>query len=152
MTHSKPQLSIIIPTLNEHSTLSKLLSNLATQQGLKFETTIVDGGSTDNTLNICKEYSQTRSLNLRTIVSRTGRAIQMNCAANITTANDILFNANYITFSYPNKIRSKRRMSCEYSCQRILFIPSWINLHNASFFSSIVLVKPVDDIYIGVLF
>lgn len=44
-----PELSIVIPTLNEADTLPRLLADLAAQKGARLEVLVSDGGSTDGT-------------------------------------------------------------------------------------------------------
>lgn len=51
----KMKVSIIIPTLNEEKTIGKLLDSLLSDKYSNKEIIVVDGGSTDNTLKICKE-------------------------------------------------------------------------------------------------
>jgi len=50
------KVSVIIPTYNAEPYLTKLLENLK-QQTLSFELIIIDSSSTDNTLNIAKQYA-----------------------------------------------------------------------------------------------
>ena len=47
------KVSIIVPTLNEEKRVGLLLASLKKQTIQPYETIIVDGGSTDNTLNVC---------------------------------------------------------------------------------------------------
>ncbi len=79
-----PQISIIIPTLNEGKNLSKLISNLAAWRQLGDEVIVVDGGSTDDTV----EQAQTADTVIR--VGR-GRGIQMNKGARIGRGRILLF-------------------------------------------------------------
>ena len=51
------KISIIIPTYNAEQYLTPLLESLKTQT-LAFELIIIDSSSTDNTVNIAKEYTQ----------------------------------------------------------------------------------------------
>ena len=51
------KLSIAIPCLNEERRIKELLENL-TKQTTKPEIVIVDGGSTDNTVPIIKQYAK----------------------------------------------------------------------------------------------
>lgn len=53
---SDPKISIIIPTKNRRETLSRCLTSLVKQDYQDFEVIIVDGGSTDGTTNLVKEY------------------------------------------------------------------------------------------------
>jgi rSAM/selenodomain-associated transferase 2 len=77
--------SIIIPVLNEEKAIPALMNNLAAQEG-KCEIIIVDGGSTDQSLEICKNYN-----NLTVITSEKGRADQMNKGAEIAGGDVLLF-------------------------------------------------------------
>jgi glycosyltransferase involved in cell wall biosynthesis len=57
-----PKISIIIPTLNEEKNIVNLLSSLETQTFKDFETIIVDGGSSDKTIQ------KARNFNAKTVV------------------------------------------------------------------------------------
>jgi len=52
-----PKVSFIIPTLNSERTLEKCLKSIITQKYPSIEIIIIDGGSTDNTISIAKEYA-----------------------------------------------------------------------------------------------
>ena len=52
----KPYFSIIIPTLNEERYLPKLLEDLLNQTEKNFEVIVVDGKSTDKTIDVCKHF------------------------------------------------------------------------------------------------
>ncbi len=60
--------SIIIPTLNEQSFIPKLLANLTKQTYSSFEIIIVDGGSTDKTLEKIETFKQ--SLPITVIINK----------------------------------------------------------------------------------
>ncbi|WP_299435292.1 TIGR04283 family arsenosugar biosynthesis glycosyltransferase [uncultured Maribacter sp.] len=78
MKNNPPQISIIIPVLNEEKSIPKLLSHLKTnisKSNYIQEIIIVDGGSTDNSVTIAKESGAT------VVSSKKGRAIQMNVGA-----------------------------------------------------------------------
>ena len=51
-----PELSIIIPTLNEAESLPLLLADLARQREVAFEVIVSDGGSTDSTCAVARDF------------------------------------------------------------------------------------------------
>jgi rhamnosyltransferase len=51
------KISIIIPTYNAEKYLKKLLDKIQTQSIKDYELIIIDSSSTDNTVNIAKEYT-----------------------------------------------------------------------------------------------
>ena len=80
-----PQLSIIIPTLNEAAYLPALLADLQQQQGLTLELIVGDGGSTDATAHLAASFGA------RFVHSGRGRGRQMNAAARWARGDFLLF-------------------------------------------------------------
>jgi len=82
------QISIIIPVLNEEKSLPKLLDYLLEIKNPKIikELIIVDGGSSDSTLDILKSYPS-----IIVLQSEKGRAKQMNFGAKTATAKVLYF-------------------------------------------------------------
>jgi rSAM/selenodomain-associated transferase 2 len=78
------RLSVIIPTLNEESTIADLLGDLAPLREKGHEVILVDGGSMDRTLEIAGPRVD------RVIQSAGGRALQMNAGAR-DAGGDILW-------------------------------------------------------------
>lgn len=85
---STPELSIIVPTLNEMDSLPALLASLACQTGVCFELIVVDGGSTDGTLELLQTSVP---FDLQRVRSPGGRARQLNAGAGRAVANLLLF-------------------------------------------------------------
>lgn len=83
----RPQISVVIPVLNEEITLAKLLSELIKRSGSSLcEIIVVDGGSTDRTRKIAEEAGAT------VIESeKKGRAAQMNAGAAQAQAEILYF-------------------------------------------------------------
>jgi rSAM/selenodomain-associated transferase 2 len=79
------KLSVVVPVLNEELNLSRITSHLRSVIEQGHEVIIVDGGSTDNTLTIAYEITDT------VIISKKGRALQMNSGASIASGKVLLF-------------------------------------------------------------
>lgn len=70
------EVSIVIPTLNESESIGRLLDRLLSNLTITFEIIVVDGGSTDQTLEICKDR------NVTVLHCACSRALQQNVGAN----------------------------------------------------------------------
>ena len=79
------KISIIIPVLNEENNLPKILGTLRMFRNLGHEVIVVDGGSVDNSLSVAYEGADA------VVVSRPGRAAQMNHGAAVATGDVFLF-------------------------------------------------------------
>jgi glycosyltransferase involved in cell wall biosynthesis len=62
------EISVICTVLNEGIAIKKLLDSLSAQTHQPDEIVFVDGGSTDNTVAILKEYAETHQLPIKVIV------------------------------------------------------------------------------------
>ncbi|NEO53415.1 MAG: glycosyltransferase family 2 protein [Okeania sp. SIO3B5] len=78
-------ISIIIPVLNEVSTITQTISTAQTAKDKDIEIIVVDGGSNDGTIELIK------CLNIQIISSVPGRATQMNCGAKMARGKILLF-------------------------------------------------------------
>lgn len=72
-------ISIIIPTLNEERAIPDTLDNVLSQSG-EFEVIVVDGGSSDRTVDLLTRRSE-HDDRLQIVVAPKGRASQMNVGA-----------------------------------------------------------------------
>jgi rSAM/selenodomain-associated transferase 2 len=79
------ELSVIIPTLNEEAEISRLLEELDQQIGVSFESIVVDGGSSDQTIEFASRGGA------RCLDSESGRGKQMNLGAKYARAPILLF-------------------------------------------------------------
>lgn len=57
---ASPAVSVIVPARNEEACLAACLESLAAQQGIAFETIVVDDGSTDRTREIAQSFAAVR--------------------------------------------------------------------------------------------
>jgi rSAM/selenodomain-associated transferase 2 len=87
-------ISVIMPTYNEEKMLSGTLQALFAQPG-KFETIVVDGGSTDRTCAIVEEFARSPQPSalgaVRLFTAPKGRASQMNTGAKQARGEWLLF-------------------------------------------------------------
>ncbi|MEN8168193.1 MAG: TIGR04283 family arsenosugar biosynthesis glycosyltransferase [Pseudomonadota bacterium] len=84
--HGKsPQLSVVIPTINEADSLPTLLDQLGKQQGITLDLIVADGGSSDATQKIAEQ------LGAKLVVTEPGRGHQMNQGAGLASAPLLLF-------------------------------------------------------------
>lgn len=79
------RISVIVPALNEAATIAATLAPLQAARAAGHEIIVVDGGSTDATVD------RARALADRVIVSPPGRATQMNAGARIATGDILWF-------------------------------------------------------------
>jgi rSAM/selenodomain-associated transferase 2 len=79
------RVSIIIPVLNEASTLARTLRCLSILDPPPWEVLVVDGGSQDGTIAIAQ------AANLSILCSQKGRSVQMNRGAEAATGDVLCF-------------------------------------------------------------
>jgi rSAM/selenodomain-associated transferase 2 len=86
-----PDLSIIVPVLDEAVEVAALVENLSLQQGIGFELILCDGGSRDATLHLAAEQAVNAPFPVKSTVTEPGRGRQMNAGAVLATAELLLF-------------------------------------------------------------
>ncbi len=91
MATATPQLTVIVPVLDEAEHLPGLLRSLATQQGLRFEVVLADGGSEDGSPAAAARDAAALGLDLHSVVAPRGRARQLNAGARAALAPELLF-------------------------------------------------------------
>lgn len=81
-----PDISVIIPTYNEEKYIRNTLLSVKQQQcNLTYEVVVVDGHSTDNTINVAKNYAKVL------ISPKKGKANQLNYGCSKTSGDLIIF-------------------------------------------------------------
>lgn len=91
MRLSMPDLSIIIPVLNEATTLGSLFSALESQCGLVLEIIFSVSCSCDGSEALLAEYATKSKHKVVVVPSVKGRAVQMNCGADAASGDLLLF-------------------------------------------------------------
>src|SRR5258708_708755 len=87
----KPMFSVVIPTLNEEKYLPRLLSCLQKQTSDNFEVILVDGQSTDKTLEEATAYlSQIKNMQILTSKKR-NVSVQRNMGADHAIGQYLVF-------------------------------------------------------------
>ena len=82
---AQPSLSIIVPVLNEETTIVAALEALVLLRACGNEIIVVDGGSGDDTAALAKPLADF------VIASARGRAVQMNAGAGVARGDVLLF-------------------------------------------------------------
>ena len=107
---STPELSIIIPTLNEAAALPRLLSDLARQAGIHFEIIISDGGSADETVEIAGQCFEELGLAGACLSGPAGRGRQLNVGARSARSEWLLFLHADNRLFHPDQLRRSLEM------------------------------------------
>ena len=118
-TKSKSKISVVIPVYNERSSLQKTIDSV--QTGDNVEVLVCDGGSTDGTLQSC------RDLEGITFIPNAGRtrAACMNRGAHSSTGEIILFlhADSYLPARWDEAIRASYQQDSEMLIGSFLFEP-----------------------------
>lgn len=134
--------SIIIPVYNAEKTLIRCLDSIKTQTFSNYEVILIDDGSTDNSLSICKSY-ETNDHRLHVVSQKnSGPSAARNAGLTIATGQWICFvdSDDYIESNYLQNIYNK-------SIQDIfdvIFI-SYNKIYNNSKQEAVVSSKSGDD-------
>ena len=91
MITKPPDISLIVPLLNEAAGLPGLFATLSAQQGVNLEVILCDGGSQDGSQQLCRELGAKAAFAVQAIATPCGRGLQMNAGAAIARSDLLLF-------------------------------------------------------------
>ncbi len=100
-----PELSVIVPLLNEAENLPPLLRTLADQKGVRIEVVFSDGGSTDGTHTLLEGVIPTAPFPCRVVAGEKGRGRQLNAGARASRGAHLLFLHADSLFPEPHAFR-----------------------------------------------
>jgi len=107
--HEVRTVDVIIPARNEEDCLGRCLQSLVTQQGISFQITLVDDGSTDRTRAIAESFPGVRVLSAGKLrPGMTGKVNALVTGAAGRTAQWLLF-TDADTFHYPGSLAASVR-------------------------------------------
>jgi len=86
-----PELSIIVPVLNEEERIERFLEGLDRQEGIVFEVILSDGNSRDETLRCADRLHDRCHFDLRICTGKRGRGRQMNAGSAMARGEWLLF-------------------------------------------------------------
>lgn len=88
---NRPELSIVVPVLNEAGTLPALFATLAGQRQVAFEVILSDGGSTDGTAELGRQLAGEARCICTVVAGERGRGRQLNVGAQMARGETLLF-------------------------------------------------------------
>jgi glycosyltransferase involved in cell wall biosynthesis len=150
--HAEVTVDVIIPARNEEDCLGRCLQSLVAQQGISFQITVVDDGSTDRTRNIAKSFPNVRVLS----APEPQPGIMGKCNAVITGAKgskaEWLLFTDADTVHYPGSLAASVREAEERRVDLLSYSPeqetdSWWELAVMPLvFADLVRTYPPDEV------
>lgn len=86
-----PELSVVVPVLNETATLPALFASLGSQRDVALEVILSDGGSTDGTPDLAHLLAKTATFPVIVVSAPRGRGRQLNTGAASSHSKVLLF-------------------------------------------------------------
>ncbi len=121
--HAEVTVDIIIPARNEEDCLGRCLQSLVTQQGISFQITVVDDGSTDSTRSIAESFPGVRVLSAGELrPGMTGKVNALVTGAAGSNAKWLLF-TDADTFHYSGSLVASVREAEERKVDLLSFSP-----------------------------
>lgn len=104
LAQHQPLVQIIVPARNEEDCIARCLESLVNQQGIDFQITVVDDGSSDQTRAIAESFPGVRVISAEDAANgATGKCNALICGASHAVAEWLLF-TDADTFHYPGSL------------------------------------------------
>ena len=121
--HAERTVDVIIPARNEEDCLGRCLQSLVAQQGISFQITVVDDGSTDRTRAIAESFAGVRVLSASELKpGMTGKVNALITGSTGSTAEWLLF-TDADTFHYPGSLAASVREAEERKVALLSYSP-----------------------------
>ena len=121
--HAEVTVDVIIPARNEEDCLSRCLQSLLAQQGISFQITVVDDGSTDRTRSIAESFPGVRVLSAGGLrPGMTGKVNALVTGSAGSSATWVLF-TDADTFHYPGSLAASVREAEERKVDLLSYSP-----------------------------
>ncbi len=123
LSHPKVTVHVIVPARNEEDCLGRCLQSLVSQQGISFQITVVDDGSTDRTRAIAESFPGIRVI----AAGEPAPGIMGKCNALIkgaagSTAEWLLF-TDADTFHYPSSLAASVKEAQDHKVDLLSYSP-----------------------------
>jgi hypothetical protein len=110
---NKPLVSIVMPTLNSERFIRQALNSIIEQTYENIELIVVDGGSTDHTLDIVRQYKQVGDIRIVESTRGLGMAHDLNLGLSHARGGLIArMDADDIAFNW--RIEAQEKFLCDY--------------------------------------
>jgi glycosyltransferase involved in cell wall biosynthesis len=121
--HAEVTVDVIIPARNEEDCLGRCLQSLSGQEGISFQITVVDDGSTDRTRAIAESFPNVRVLTAPELTSgMMGKSNALIAGAAGSGAKWLLF-TDADTFHYPGSLAASVHEAEERSVDLLSYSP-----------------------------
>jgi glycosyltransferase involved in cell wall biosynthesis len=121
--HAEVTVDVVIPARNEEDCLGRCLQSLLAQQGISFQITVVDDGSTDRTRAIAESFPAVRVMTAGELrPGMTGKVNALVTGAADSTAEWLLF-TDADTYHYPGSLAASVREAIERNVDLLSYSP-----------------------------
>ena len=122
-SHAEVTVDVIIPARNEEDCLGRCLQSLSGQEGISFQITVVDDGSTDRTRAIAESFPNVRVLSAPELTpGMMGKSNALIAGAVESRATWLLF-TDADTFHYPDSLSASVHEAEERSVDLLSYSP-----------------------------